>query len=878
MIRLGDGHIAQKEYPLTFDATKQKLLEDRLTKASPSAPPLWLESPNTQVQAVSDTVLDGSEEDNGGGGVVDPMPPPSFFPRKLVEASMALPPPASRPQPIIAAAPSTAPDKKAKGGSSLVRRASYPGESSNKAQGSQSSATQGGRGAGRKRQREEDASHHGHGHDTKKPGLTMAVSSAAAGGGGADQPQVSPRGEGGVDGGAQANAGGGAAKGATILDYFTAATKSAQTGSSSGASTKKVAATPDTRQHHLSTLGSSAAAVIDLASPSPNYTNKGILGSHSSTPSETSTSLLGAAQTPAHQQPASNVHSSASKSVEAENRSLQELNVSLLQELDKARVEIDKWKGKAEKSKDDLDKLKLEYDRLKADAAGLQEDLRKETLELRQTSMEKEQRLKEALEKNVRNLCRREAQALRQEIASFSTQLGKLVTAPAPLGNMTGHKFQFGEVWEDGPLLRDVKTKQVDIIRRREEVEKRKRQVAKDIKKVEKGRGMTDGDASAGEEGSVNGIGTIALSFDEEAELLDADEIVKLRLSTIKRDETLLAEERRRLEAMKLQRIRLTRLTNLEDQSRFCNLPLLSGRYLLMSMVGKGGFSEVWKALNLETVKEVAVKIHQLANNWSEEKRAHYTRHAHREYEIHKDMAHPHIVKLQDVFEIDAMSFATVQELCGAGGPGQTQDLEQHIKAHAPLPEREAKSILCQLLGGLKYLHFPPAQDKRPAIIHYDLKPANCLFDEHGDVKITDFGLSKIVEQEQEAGGVELTSQGAGTIWYLPPECFRVGGASAPRISGKVDVWSVGVIFYQMLYGKRPFGEGQQPQQLLAEKTMLHSILTSFPPKPVVSAEAKAFISACLTPSQDDRPDVKGLYAHPYIQMRFKEKKSASHS
>ena len=73
-----------------------------------------------------------------------------------------------------------------------------------------------------------------------------------------------------------------------------------------------------------------------------------------------------------------------------------------------------------------------------------------------------------------------------------------------------------------------------------------------------------------------------------------------------------------------------------------------------------------------------------------------------------------------------------------------------------------------------------------------------------GEVKITDFGLSKVMDDENYSPehGMDLTSQGAGTYWYLPPECFVVG-KNPPKISSKVDVWSVGVIFYQCLYGKK---------------------------------------------------------------------------
>ena len=73
-----------------------------------------------------------------------------------------------------------------------------------------------------------------------------------------------------------------------------------------------------------------------------------------------------------------------------------------------------------------------------------------------------------------------------------------------------------------------------------------------------------------------------------------------------------------------------------------------------------------------------------------------------------------------------------------------------------------------------------------------------------GDIKITDFGLSKIMDSDNYSPehGMDLTSQGAGTYWYLPPECFVVG-KTPPKISSKVDVWSIGVIFYQCMYGKK---------------------------------------------------------------------------
>lgn len=130
-------------------------------------------------------------------------------------------------------------------------------------------------------------------------------------------------------------------------------------------------------------------------------------------------------------------------------------------------------------------------------------------------------------------------------------------------------------------------------------------------------------------------------------------------------------------------------------------------------------------------------------------------------------------------------------EVCEGG------DLDQHLKKHGSLPEKEAKAITVQVLDVLKYL----SQSAPRRVIHYDLKPPNILFDALGQARVTDFGLSKEVNPG-ETMGQDLTSRGAGTYWYLPPECFD----TRPVISSKVDVWSLGCIVFQMVYGRRPFG------------------------------------------------------------------------
>ncbi|KAK2173040.1 hypothetical protein NP493_908g00022 [Ridgeia piscesae] len=302
----------------------------------------------------------------------------------------------------------------------------------------------------------------------------------------------------------------------------------------------------------------------------------------------------------------------------------------------------------------------------------------------------------------------------------------------------------------------------------------------------------------------------------------------------------------------------LKRIHN-EDNSRFNHHPVLNDRYLLLSLLGKGGFSEVHKGFDLQEQRYVACKIHQLNKEWKDDKKANYIKHALREYNIHKKLEQARIVRLFDVFEIDNNSFCTVLEYCDGN------DLDFYLKQNKSIPEKEARSIIVQTVSALRYLN-----QINPPVIHYDLKPGNILLGTgsvSGEIKITDFGLSKIMDNDSynPDNGMDLTSQGAGTYWYLPPECFVVG-KDPPKISSKVDVWSVGVIFYQCLFGKKPFGHNLSQAAILEENTILKATEVQFPQKPPTTNEAKAFIRRCLKYKKEERPDVLCLAEDDYLK------------
>uniref|UniRef100_A0A8C9TVB0 non-specific serine/threonine protein kinase n=2 Tax=Scleropages formosus TaxID=113540 RepID=A0A8C9TVB0_SCLFO len=435
------------------------------------------------------------------------------------------------------------------------------------------------------------------------------------------------------------------------------------------------------------------------------------------------------------------------------------------------------------------------------------------------------------------------------------------------LGHFTTvrHGASFTEQWTDGYAFQNLMKQQERINSQREDIERQRKLLAK-RKPPAMGQTPPPSLEQNKRKSKANGTENEALSL---AEYHEQEEIFKLRLGHLKKEEAEIQAELERLERIRNLHIRELKRIHNEDNSQFKDHPTLNDRYLLLHLLGRGGFSEVYKAFDLTEQRYAAVKIHQLNKNWRDEKKENYHKHACREYRIHKELDHPRIVKLYDYFSLDTDSFCTVLEYC------EGNDLDFYLKQHKLMSEKEGRSIIMQIVSALKYLN-----DIRPPIIHYDLKPGNILLVNGtacGEIKITDFGLSKIMDDDSynSVDGMELTSQGAGTYWYLPPECFVVG-KEPPKISNKVDVWSVGVIFYQSLYGRKPFGHNQSQQDILQENTILKATEVQFPPKPVVSPEAKAFIRRCLAYRKEDRIDVHQLASDPFLLPHIRKSVSTT--
>ena len=300
---------------------------------------------------------------------------------------------------------------------------------------------------------------------------------------------------------------------------------------------------------------------------------------------------------------------------------------------------------------------------------------------------------------------------------------------------------------------------------------------------------------------------------------------------------------------------------NLFNQEKICTfsplkkegLPFLNERYQILELIGKGGYSEVYKAYDTYDHRFIACKLIQLNENWPQEIKQSYIKHTIRENLILQNLNHKKIVKLYDTLEINDNSFCNILEYCS--GP----DLSLYIRKNGgSISEQIAKIIITQILQALMYLN-----NLTKKIIHYDLKPENILFDNDMNIKITDFGLAKIIEPNTEF--VQLTSQGVGTYWYLPPECFEEN--KNIEINSKVDIWSLGVILYEIIFNKKPFGQGCSSQKkLVKDKIIQNAYSVEFPENPEISEKCKDFIQNCLKYKQSERYDAFQAFNSEFIQ------------
>ena len=519
-------------------------------------------------------------------------------------------------------------------------------------------------------------------------------------------------------------------------------------------------------------------------------------------------------------------------------------NETLKQQLEEQKTLVKQLQEGQDEKQREIERLKYFIERIENDREPLEREL--------ESSEAKISKLKQTLAKYLRMLQEISNKEKRTMIASKSVKIGQMIH------KRIGEHFK--QVWEDGDEIIELKNQLQEIRKERESLEKLKRS-----KKTRKMIEQATNSGSSDDKAEVDNLFDIDNGFELTQSLFKIEEceqkeFLAFKIQMKQKEE---AKIRDRLDQIKKEKVILAnemKRQNEELNSTLCGkkatekFRILNDKYLILSLLGKGGYSEVYKAYDLENCREVACKIHRFDETWSRSMQANYIKHALRENETHQKLSHPRIVKHYDTIEIDNNSFCTVLELCS--GP----DLAEYMKINGWIPEKEAKLIITQILSGLKYL-----SDHEPKIIHYDLKPQNILF-HNGEIKISDFGLCKVVEDSSER--VELTSQGVGTYWYQPPECFEVG-PNPPLICSKVDIWALGVIYFEMLYGVKPFGHEMSQQRILESRAILKtSKSVKFPIKPNVTTECKEFIKKWLAYFVTDRLSVEEAYNNEFIRPK----------
>ena len=251
--------------------------------------------------------------------------------------------------------------------------------------------------------------------------------------------------------------------------------------------------------------------------------------------------------------------------------------------------------------------------------------------------------------------------------------------------------------------------------------------------------------------------------------------------------------------------------------------------------IGRGGFGEVWKVIHKATNKLYCIKVISKRSIIDQK----MVEQMNREIEIMYKLNHPHVVKLVNHFEDDE-SFYLIMHYASKG------QLYSHLKKAGRFDQKTAAQYMRDTICALQYIH-----SFDPPIIHRDIKPENILLDENNRVKLADFGWSNYMNTDDD-----FRKTYCGTPEYLAPEMLSKKGHDKT-----VDIWSVGVLLFELLCGSSPFAATNQEE--LFNNIRRHKIgwTSDFPPL------AKNLISKILRPNPKDRISLEEILSHIWFEQ-----------
>jgi serine/threonine-protein kinase len=206
---------------------------------------------------------------------------------------------------------------------------------------------------------------------------------------------------------------------------------------------------------------------------------------------------------------------------------------------------------------------------------------------------------------------------------------------------------------------------------------------------------------------------------------------------------------------------------------------VIGDRYELLELVGSGGMSSVYKAHDRLLERNVALKV--LHPHYGEDEE--YVERFRREARAVAQLSHPNIVTVIDRGEADGHQFIVFEFVDG-------ENLKELVQRTGPLPTRRAVELALAVAQGLAFAH-------QHELVHRDVKPQNVLLNGDGEAKVTDFGIARSLDVEH---GVTQTGTVLGTSNYLSPEQAR-----GEQVTPATDVYSLGVVLYELLTGDVPF-------------------------------------------------------------------------